>query len=135
MVFVIAQMVQMNLLNYVEILLVDSVLVKCSSARITYALITLWFVMVKMTAVISSRLFYLNFICTFFLIFENYIYSSDESKLCNINECLNDPCEDRCIDLPISFKCDCEPPRVLSKYDNRSCLRKSKYYVFTRCYI
>ncbi|VDN01460.1 unnamed protein product [Thelazia callipaeda] len=48
--------------------------------------------------------------------------NSDEPSICNVNECLESPCEDRCVDLPISYKCECSAPRVLSRYDNRSCI-------------
>uniref|UniRef100_A0A914RZG4 EGF-like calcium-binding domain-containing protein n=1 Tax=Parascaris equorum TaxID=6256 RepID=A0A914RZG4_PAREQ len=47
---------------------------------------------------------------------------SDEPTLCRVDECVDAACEENCVNLPISYRCECNPPRVVSKHDNRSCI-------------
>ncbi|VDK44235.1 unnamed protein product [Anisakis simplex] len=48
--------------------------------------------------------------------------NSDEPLTCRVDECTDEPCEEICVNLPISYRCECTPPRVISKHDNRSCI-------------
>ncbi|VDD90121.1 unnamed protein product, partial [Enterobius vermicularis] len=49
---------------------------------------------------------------------------SDESSKCHINECAiaeKPLCEQKCVDLPIDYKCECYEAFVLDKDDKKSC--------------
>lgn len=52
--------------------------------------------------------------------------NSDEPSLCRVNECLEEVCDEKCVNLPILYRCECAPPRVLSRFDNRSCVLKNQ---------
>uniref|UniRef100_A0A9J2P3L7 EGF-like domain-containing protein n=1 Tax=Ascaris lumbricoides TaxID=6252 RepID=A0A9J2P3L7_ASCLU len=52
--------------------------------------------------------------------------NSDEPALCRVDECVDAACEENCVNLPISYRCECTPPRVVSKHDNRSCILRDQ---------
>lgn len=56
---------------------------------------------------------------------------SDESSQCFINECTQATaplCEQKCVDLPIGYKCDCFEGFAIDRDDNKSCHNINECY-------
>ncbi|KJH48001.1 Low-density lipoprotein receptor repeat class B [Dictyocaulus viviparus] len=42
--------------------------------------------------------------------------------MCGVNECKFDICEEKCVDLPFAYRCECEPPKMTDPKNPTRCI-------------